>query len=78
MLGGMELCGKNQKENIQQENVGWKYSGTVGSSIGSVGMRTEIRWEATVGKYCHMGQAESSLRRELSTSVYIKNCCGMW
>lgn len=73
MLGGMELCGKNQKENIQQENVGWKYSGTLCSYIGSVGMRTEIRWEATVGKYRHMGLAESSLTRELSTPVYIKN-----
>lgn len=52
----MELCGKNQKENIQQKNVGWKYSGTLGSSVGSVGMRTEIRWETAVGKYCHMGK----------------------
>ena len=78
MLGGMELCGKNRKENIQQENVGWKYSGPLGSYIGSVGMRTEIRVEATVGKYHHMGQAESSLRKNLSTPVYIKNWCGMW
>ena len=54
---------RTKRKIYSKKNVGWKHSGTFGSWVGSVGMRTEIRWETTVGKYCHMGQVESSLEK---------------